>query len=288
MPRLSSSGVIIGVPNNSSVPLSTALNPLVPKLTALCRQAGEAIEATRRAGARTRYKEDDSPVTQADLAAHEILSKGLARIGEASWQVLSEESPSIPWQERYAWSTYWLVDPLDGTKEYLRGSDEYSVNVSLIHDHRSVLGVVEKPRTGEVWVGIPGRGAWYQSTPEEEWRCIQVAPSHPPRFVISRFHRGDRTQRLIDATPGARVETLGSSLKCCLIADGRADVYPRFGPTSEWDTAAAQAVLEGAGGALVDIERWAPLRYNTREGLLNPAFVACASLDGSWRTDWPE
>ncbi|WP_110665065.1 3'(2'),5'-bisphosphate nucleotidase CysQ [Salinicola halophilus] len=255
-------------------------------IVALCRQAGAAIEEIARSQMATQLKADDSPVTAADIAAHTCLAEGLARLGGQSWPVLSEESASVPWLTRSQWSTYWLIDPLDGTKEYIRGSDEYSVNVALIHRHRPVLGVVEKPRSQEVWLGRPDEGAWYQAAPDAGWAPIRVAAEQPTRVVVSRFHRGARTQHLIDAIPGARVMTLGSSLKCCLIADGRADLYPRFGPTSEWDTAAAQAVLEGAGGALVDSHDWAPLRYNAKASLLNPGFVACARLDGAWREAW--
>ncbi|WP_110647621.1 3'(2'),5'-bisphosphate nucleotidase CysQ [Salinicola peritrichatus] len=266
--------------------MTVAMETLLTDLVALCREAGEAIIEVSAGRLDTRQKSDDSPVTAADLAAHHVLMKGLPDIGDAQWPILSEESAAIPWSQRRSWSTYWLVDPLDGTKEFIRGSDQYTVNVALIDRQLPVLGVIEKPRSGEVWVGQPGRGAWYQASAGAPWQALAVSQSDPLRLVVSRFHRGPRTQRLIDALPGAQVEQLGSSLKCCRIAEGRADLYPRFGPTSEWDTAAAQAIVEGAGGALVDIHHWQPLRYNTREELLNPPFVACASLNGSWRQAW--
>ncbi|WP_223160999.1 3'(2'),5'-bisphosphate nucleotidase CysQ [Salinicola aestuarinus] len=266
--------------------IAASLGSLSSAVVALCRQAGDAIEEVAHSQLRTQIKDDDSPVTTADFAAHSCLVEGLTRLGVPGWPVLSEESASVPWQTRRQWSTYWLIDPLDGTKEYLRGSDEYSVNVALIHDHRPILGVVEKPRTREVWLGRPSEGAWHQAAPGANWSPLSVAPAEPPRVVVSRFHRGAKAQRLIDAIPGVRVTTLGSSLKCCLIAGGRADLYPRFGPTSEWDTAAAQAVLEGAGGSLVETHDWSPLRYNTKASLLNPGFVACASLEGAWRKAW--
>ncbi|WP_251978025.1 3'(2'),5'-bisphosphate nucleotidase CysQ [Salinicola avicenniae] len=259
---------------------------LVAPLVALCREAGDAIEAARRGGVETRWKADESPVTAADLAAHRVLIQGLPALGEA-WPILSEESAAIPWETRHRWTTYWLVDPLDGTKEFLRGSDEYTVNVALVHRQRSILGVIVKAATAEVWVGEPERGAWYQASAGADWRALRVRAATPPRLVVSRFHRGRHTQALIEALDGASVEPLGSSLKCCRIAAGEADLYPRFGPTSEWDTAAAQAVLEGAGGSLVDMRTWRPLRYNTRETLLNPPFVACASLSAEWRLQLP-
>lgn len=266
--------------------MTTSLHSLIAPLVALSREAGAAIEAIGRDAIDTQRKADDSPVTAADLAAHQIIVQGLPSIGSRDWPILSEESASIPWSERRNWSTYWLVDPLDGTKEFIRGSDQYTVNIALIDQNQPVLGVVEKPRTGEVWIGEPARGAWYQSGFDGPWQALQVRDSLPLRLVVSRFHRGASTRRLIESLPDVEVEELGSSLKCCRVAEGLADLYPRFGPTSEWDTAAAQAVVEGAGGHLVDCEAWEPLRYNTHESLLNPAFVACASLDGSWRHFW--
>jgi 3'(2'), 5'-bisphosphate nucleotidase len=266
--------------------MTTSLHSLIAPLVALSREAGAAIDAIGRDAIDTQRKADDSPVTAADLAAHQVIVRGLPSIGSRDWPILSEESASIPWSERRNWSTYWLVDPLDGTKEFIRGSDQYTVNIALIDQNQPVLGVVEKPRTGEVWIGEPARGAWYQSGLDGPWQALQVRDSLPLRLVVSRFHRGASTRRLIESLPDVEVEELGSSLKCCRVAEGLADLYPRFGPTSEWDTAAAQAVVEGAGGHLVDCEAWEPLRYNTHESLLNPAFVACASLDGSWRHCW--
>jgi len=266
--------------------IAPMIAPVIAPVVELSRKAGMAIEAIGKGAANTRYKTDDSPVTSADMAAHRVIVQGLSSIGNRDWPILSEESAAISWSERREWVTYWLIDPLDGTKEFIRGSDQYTVNIALISDHRPVLGVIEKPRTGEVWVGEPGRGAWYHSG-QGAWQPLAVRPSTPLRLVVSRFHRGDSTRRLLESLPGVEVEELGSSLKCCRVAEGRADLYPRFGPTSEWDTAAAQAILEAAGGHLVDCESWKPLQYNTGDGLLNPAFVACASLNGIWRDFWP-
>lgn len=266
--------------------MTTSLQSLIAPLVALCREAGAAIEAIGEHALETRHKADDSPVTAADLAAHRVLVRGLPSIGDHTWPILSEESASISWSERRHWSTYWLIDPLDGTKEYIRGSDQYTVNVALIDRNRAVLGVILKPGSGEVWAGLPDSGAWYQARVDGTWQVLHVRPASPLRLVVSRFHRGESTRRLIESLGDIEVEELGSSLKCCRVAEGRADLYPRFGPTSEWDTAAAQAILEGAGGHLVDCESWEPLRYNKTDSLLNPAFVACASLEGRWREFW--
>lgn len=266
--------------------MTMSLDTLIDPLVSLARKTGEAIEAVSRNALDTRQKADDSPVTAADLAAHRILANGLPGIGDGDWPILSEESASIPWSERQGWTVYWLVDPMDGTKEFLRGSDQYTVNIALIRDRRPILGVIEKPRSGEVWVGWPGRGAWYQHSPSADWQRLRVRESRPLRITVSRFHRGERTRHLIESLPHVEVEELGSSLKCCRVAEGRADLYPRFGPTSEWDTGAAQAIVEGAGGMMVDSETWQPLTYNRHDSLLNPPFVACASLDGAWRQYW--
>lgn len=266
--------------------MTTSLQSLIDPLVDVCREAGAAIQAVGQHALNTRQKADDSPVTAADLAAHRVLESGLRSIGGLELPILSEESASIAWEDRRHWSTYWLVDPLDGTKEFIRGSDQYTVNVALIDRNRAVLGIIEKPGSGEVWVGRPGSGAWYQASAGAPWQDLQVRSASPLRLVVSRFHRGKRTRGLIESLGDVEVEELGSSLKCCRIAEGGADLYPRFGPTSEWDTAAAQAIVEGAGGHVVDCESWTPLRYNTKDSLLNPSFVACAALQGPWREFW--
>ncbi|MCE3025582.1 3'(2'),5'-bisphosphate nucleotidase CysQ [Salinicola sp. DM10] len=266
--------------------MSASLYPSFDALASLCRRAGEAILSVAAGGLETRFKSDASPVTDADLAAHQVLMAALPTLGDARLPVLSEEAAATPWETRRRWSRYWLIDPLDGTKEFIRGSDEYSVNVALIRDQRPVLGVIAKPGSGEVWAGGAESGAWYQPAAGAAWIRLGVESCTPPRVMVSRHHCDAHTRAFIARLPGARVEALGSSLKCCRIAAGEADLYPRFGPTSEWDTAAAQAILEGAGGALVDPRDWQPLRYNTKASLLNPDFVACADPQGDWRAAW--
>ncbi|WIX34589.1 3'(2'),5'-bisphosphate nucleotidase CysQ [Salinicola sp. JS01] len=266
--------------------MSASLYPSFDALASLCRRAGEAILSAAADGLETRFKSDASPVTDADLAAHQVLMAALPTLGDARLPVLSEEAAATPWETRRRWSRYWLIDPLDGTKEFIRGSDEYSVNVALIRDQRPVLGVIAKPGSGEVWAGGAESGAWYQPAAGAAWIRLGVESCTPPRVMVSRHHCDAHTRAFIARLPGARVEALGSSLKCCRIAAGEADLYPRFGPTSEWDTAAAQAILEGAGGALVDPRDWQPLRYNTKASLLNPDFVACADPQGDWRAAW--
>lgn len=229
------------------------------------------VDATRKA--------DDSPLTRADLAAHRVLTRELGELAPRL-PVLSEEGVNEVGDERRGWERYWLVDPLDGTKEFLKRNGEFTVNVALVEGERPVLGVVHVPVTGVTYSAAQGEGA-FRAEPGEDERPIAVRrPGEAAMTVVaSRSHRDAATDALLDALGERRELTVvskGSSLKICEVAEGRAHLYPRTGPTMEWDTAAAQAVLEQAGGALLrlDAERWGePLRYN-RDDMLNPGFVA--------------
>ncbi|GAA0556150.1 3'(2'),5'-bisphosphate nucleotidase CysQ [Halomonas salifodinae] len=249
-------------------------------LRALCERAGEAILAVRETGDwEQREKADASPVTAADQAAHACLMAGLAAL-TPEVPVLSEEAV-VPWEERRGWTCYWLVDPLDGTREFIEGYDDFTVNLALVEAGRVRYGVVHAPVAGTTWEGGEGLGAWRWQAGRGQ--AIAVAPQWPPRGVASRAHLDSRTQAWLRRFPEARLVRCGSSVKFCRIAEGAADLYPRFAPTSEWDTAAAQAVLEGAGGAVLDARTLMPLRYNAGESLRNPDFIACADALGPWR-----
>lgn len=247
---------------------------LMPRVVELARQAGAAIlEIYRDADPKTEYKRDGSPLTQADLVSHNIVVEGLARL-TPEWPVISEESQEVPFARRQPWQIFWLVDPLDGTKEFLRRSGEFTVNIALIENNRPLLGVVYAPAIGLLYYAAKGAGAWrvHNAAPSR----IQVAP--PPngtmRMVTSRSHRSDE-ENLSRFTSGAeRCEqiVMGSSLKFCLVAEGAADVYPRLGPTMEWDIAAAHCIVEEAGGTLLDLDE-NPISYN-KPVLLQPGFVA--------------
>ena len=228
-------------------------------------------------------KDDDSPLTAADLAAHHAILAGLQRL-TPDIPVLSEESAAIPFAERSRWRRYWLVDPLDGTKEFVQRNGQFTVNIALIEDHEPVLGVVRVPVTGVCYFAARGYGA-FREEPGQSSRAITVKPlrpGDPVRVVGSRSHGGPGLQAFAAKLGAHELVTIGSSLKFCQVAEGSADVYPRLGPTSEWDTAAAQAIVEVAGGRVVSAETGEPLRYNARESLLNPHFIVYGDASRDW------
>ena len=216
------------------------------------------------------YKDDDSPLTRADRAAHMAI---MAQLHSTGLPVLSEEGRSIPFEERASWRQFWMVDPLDGTKEFVRRNGEFTVNIALIEDGHPVLGVVFVPVSGKMFWGARDLGAW-QQTKEAEIRQLHIPEQQNIRAIVaSRSHSNPATQKFLDRYPEARVVSMGSSLKFMAVATGEAQLYPRFGPTMEWDTAAAQAIVEAAGGKVITPEG-IPLSYN-KEDLLNPFFLVC-------------
>ena len=221
-------------------------------------------------------KSDQSPLTAADLAAHRIIEQGL-RAATPTIEVVSEEGEQDHHQDprRLEQADFWLVDPLDGTREFLSGNGEFTVNIAFIEAGRPTLGVVCLPVTGACYWGGAGLGAFLQFPHDDVPTPLAVnrAETSPWRVVASRSHLNEKTAALIKRLPEATLVQAGSSLKFCRIAQGQADIYPRLSPTCEWDTAAGQAVLEGAGGYVFD-EQGQPLRYGKPE-VLNPSFVAC-------------
>jgi 3'(2'), 5'-bisphosphate nucleotidase len=251
---------------------------LLDPVVALAAEAGRAIvEVYERDDHGVSHKDDASPLTEADLASHRIIVEGLRALTPAV-PVLSEESAGTPWAERQSWSRYWLVDPLDGTKEFIKRNGEFTVNIALIEQGQPVLGVVYVPVAGHAYLGLANSGAWKQERGARS--AIRTAPikgGRPLRVVASRTHRGADLDAWLDNLrahfPVLDFVSMGSSLKICLIAEGRADIYPRLAPTCEWDTAAAQAILEAAGGRIVDLSGRA-LTCNRSADYLNPHFVA--------------
>ncbi len=241
-------------------------------LRELCEAAGRDILRVRERRYEMVGKADGSPVTEADMAAHRRLVRGLPRLLDIP--VLSEEQADIAWAERSGWHRYWLVDPLDGTREFVDGFDDFTVNVALIEQGVVRLGVVHAPALATTWMGGKGIGAWRWH--ENRCRELVVRVERPPRILVSRAHLDAQTQAWLARFPEATLERCGSSVKFCRIAEGRADLYPRFGPTCEWDTAAGQAVLVGAGGAVVEPHSGHALRYNRGESLINGPFIACS------------
>ncbi|HEX6613363.1 MAG TPA: 3'(2'),5'-bisphosphate nucleotidase CysQ [Rhodanobacteraceae bacterium] len=248
---------------------------------AIARRAGAAILEIYAGSFAVERKADDSPLTAADMAAHHAIVEGL-RMLTPDIPVLSEESADIAWSTRSAWTRYWLVDPLDGTREFVKRNGEFTVNIALIEDHAPVFGVVLAPVSGELYYGLRDEGAFLERSPGALPEPISTRPAaQPPVVAGSRSHAQERTGAMLENLGEHRLMSMGSSLKFCLIAAGKADLYLRLGPTSEWDTAAAQCVLEQAGGAVLDL-RGQPFRYNTRDSLLNPEFVAVGDPSVDW------
>jgi 3'(2'), 5'-bisphosphate nucleotidase len=262
-------------------------HPLLAPVIDLCRRAGEVILPFWRSGVEVTAKSDDSPVTAADIAAHELLVAGLNAL-DPSIQILSEEDANIPLSERSQWQRWWLVDPLDGTKEFISGSEEFTVNVALIENGRVVFGVVSMPTNNRCYFGGASLGAWRSDDSAHiEPISVRDKPVAGESFTVvaSRRHSSPEQEKLLAGLSAVvgdlQLTTIGSSLKFCLVAEGAADCYPRLAPTSQWDTAAAQGVLEGAGGVVLNLAGEA-FDYPARESLLNGFFLALPG-EAAWR-----
>ncbi len=261
------------------------LDALREGIIALARDAAARILEIYEGDFAVEHKDDRSPLTAADLAAHHCILAGLERLAPGI-PVLSEESAQdVPALVRRQWSRMWLVDPLDGTREFIKRNGEFTVNIALIgEDGSPVLGVVQAPATGALWHGQRGRGAFRRDGDADIAIRVRAPATAPLRVAASRSHRDARTEALMGRMGEVEPVGIGSSLKFCRLAEGAMDVYPRFGPTSEWDTAAGQCVLEAAGGIVVD-PRGRALRYNQRDTILNGDFIALGDPSLPWR-DW--
>jgi len=264
------------------------IKALQPQVEAVAKGAGLAIMDIYQRDFDVYTKQDESPLTDADLAAHNVIVAGLEAISDLP--ILSEESADIAWSERSTWQSYWLVDPLDGTKEFIKKNGEFTVNIALIQDSMPVFGVVYAPVLETLYSGIVGDGAVKTvagiasvMTPASR----DTATTY--QVVGSRSHQSPEIQQFIAALDKpAELVSMGSSLKLCLVAEGTAHFYPRLGPTCEWDTGAAHAVALAAGATVTELslesivasaqspQTQTPLRYNQRESVLNPFFlVSC-------------
>lgn len=261
--------------------MTIASNEMLDSLCALAREAGKAILEDKARTSSVELKADESPVTSADLASHNAICAGLAGL-YPEVPLLSEESISIPYEERKHWTTYFLIDPLDGTKEFIKGRKEYTVNIALIVDGVPELGVVYVPELQLIFAGAKGLGSFKQVDGEER-QVIHVAKSSEPvpRVVGSASHASPQMAGFLEALGAHEMLAFGSSLKICQIADGTAHVYPRLGPTSEWDTAAGHAVVLYAGGGVMQLNG-AALDYNQKESILNPFFLVIGPKDKDW------
>jgi 3'(2'), 5'-bisphosphate nucleotidase len=244
-------------------------------------EAGKAILEIYAGEFEVTRKADESPLTLADLASHRIICDALARL-TPDIPVLSEESSDIDYTTRADWPQYWLVDPLDGTKEFINRNGEFTVNIALIRYHSPILGVVHVPVTGTTYTGMVGKWASKHTLDGAmEHISIRKPCADPPVVVGSRSHANPRLSGFLDKIGPHELVSMGSSLKFCLLAEGKADFYPRLGPTSEWDTAAAHAVVLAAGGRIITLDG-KPLRYNLKKSLLNPEFLVIADTGRDW------
>lgn len=245
--------------------LALALKPIVER-------AGAAIMQIYDAGFTVERKEDNSPLTLADLESQRVILEGLTQL-TPDIPILSEESAQAPWAERRTWRELWVVDPLDGTREFVKRNGEFTVNIALVVDHEPLLGVVSAPAQALLYWGARGVGAFSHTRGAAEFPIHVSEPGNPLRVIGSRSHLSPETADYLAKLGPHAMTGIGSSLKFCLVAQGKADLYPRFGPTSEWDTAAGQALLEAAGGQVTRLDGHR-LRYNCRESILNGDFLA--------------
>lgn len=251
----------------------------IDELLNVARDAGAAILEIYKQDFEVIEKADNSPLTLADQRSNEVIMKGLSEL-YPEIPVISEENKLLPYADRKAWGMFWLVDPLDGTKEFIKKNDEFTVNIALIENGRPVFGIVYVPVTDVMYYGLDGDGSYKQSGSDAKEKLTSTPTHYTDKdsivVVASRSHLTQEVQDFVDELreKGKEVEFLsaGSSLKFCLVAEGKADVYPRFGPTMEWDTGAAHAVALGAGRDVLRADTKQPLSYN-KEDLLNPWFI---------------
>jgi 3'(2'), 5'-bisphosphate nucleotidase len=251
----------------------------IDKIVSVAVDAGKAIlKVYEEEDFSVESKADNSPLTKADKAANEVIVSALKKL-YPEIPIISEENKTVLYEERKSWNLFWLVDPLDGTKEFIKRNGEFTVNIALIENGKPVAGVVHVPVTGVTYYGDIKEGAfkWFNGKVEKlENGYVPYTEKQFVKVVASRSHLSDETKQFVDdlEKQGKQIEfvSMGSSLKLCLVAEGVADVYPRFGPTMEWDTAAAQAVAEAAGRKVLIHNSDLPLTYN-KENLLNPWFI---------------
>ncbi len=257
------------------------MNELLQTIEGIAVKAGDAIMAIYRNGDfDVDHKADDSPLTRADLASHRVIVDALDDL-TPKYPVLSEESADIPYEERKQWDIYWLVDPLDGTKEFIKRNGEFTVNIALIKDRKPILSVVYVPVQQVSYFAAKGVGVFKRVEGKKTSISVMKNARFKPTVVGSRSHASEEMQAYLERLGQHELVSMGSSLKFCLVAEGKADLYPRLGLTSEWDTAAAQCIVEQAGGHVVTADGKS-LQYNAKESLLNPHFFVYADTSKDW------
>jgi len=258
------------------------LDKLLPQVMTLAKKAGKVILEASEQDYKVVAKHDNTPVTCADLAANQCIVDGLSLISKTI-PILTEESAQIPFSVRQQWRSYWLVDPLDGTKEFIKRSGEYSVNIALVHENKAILGVIYSPSQDKLYYARQHGGAFRMQNQQgatslavcqkRRWPLMVTCGNNPPGKTFQEFIKKVGEHQLL---------AMGSSIKSCMVAEGSADIYARLGPTSEWDTAAAQCIVEEAGGYLTDLNLQ-PLQYNRKESLLNPHFLVFGDATENWQ-----
>ena len=257
------------------------MNLFIQELIQIAEKASKAILAIYQTDFKTQIKSDLTFLTEADLIAHEIITKSLQSL-TPDLPVLSEESAVIPFTKRQQWQRYWLVDPLDGTKEFIDKTDEFSINIALIEQHQPVLGLIYVPVSKTCYYAQRGQGAFKQLSNQSIHEIkVKSQWQTPLNILVSRRHNLAKINYFLEKIQDYTVIRQGSAIKFGLVAEGIADIYPRLGKTSEWDTAAGQCIVEAAGGVVMDLTG-NPLRYNTKESLLNPSFLVIGDSKQNW------
>jgi len=258
------------------------LAELLPRVIELARAAGREILRVYDSEFAVTLKDDRSPLTEADLASQRVIAAGLRRLAPEI-PLLAEESAADDVAQRRSWPTLWLVDPLDGTREFVKRNGEFTVNIALVREHQPLLGVLYAPVPDLCYYAIRGAGAGrLDGQGRREPLHVSATCHEPPRVLASRSHRGKGIDAVLRRLGAHEIVSVGSALKFARLAEGGADFYPRLSPTSEWDTAAGQVIVEAAGGRVTDLHG-APLRYNERDTLVNPDFIAWADAQRDWR-----
>ncbi len=246
---------------------------IIQSVIEITKQAGAVIMDVYKTNFEIHIKNDKSPVTEADTRANDIITAGLLKIAP-DIPILSEEGGDVSFEERTKWDSFWMVDPLDGTKEFIKKNDEFTVNIAYMQNNQPVFGVVYAPALDELYWGSVEKGA-YKSFAGNSYTPIRVKSqlSNPVQLATSRSHPSPKMDKFLAQFKKIDLHPMGSSLKICSVADGRVHFYPRLGPTMEWDTAASHAVIKAAGGEIIKYGTNKPLEYN-KEDLLNPEFIA--------------
>ncbi|MEZ4777022.1 MAG: 3'(2'),5'-bisphosphate nucleotidase CysQ [Bacteroidia bacterium] len=259
--------------------IETKTKSLLQSLVDVSQEAGKEIlriYADETLFDRVDFKSDDSPLTLADKASHNVIEKYLKEI-TPEIPILSEEGRNIPYEERSQWGQFWLVDPLDGTKEFIKRNGEFTVNIALVEGGKVIMGCVHVPVMDTTYFAAKGEGSFIVKegvTTRIEASEFEMTASGL-RIVCSRSHMTKEVEEYVAQFDNPEAVSLGSSLKLIMIAEGKADIYPRLAPTMEWDTAAAQVIVEEAGGTVINYETGEPVVYN-KENLLNPWFIVFA------------